>query len=436
MKEQSYNIAKWLDAWFMQNMHVDSELGLYLKSATLLIITVIVCVVAWYVARRVLLGFIDHVAKKTEAKWDDKLVKYGVFKKLAHIIPAIVVNIAAPYIFGGFPALVPIAKVGSDVFIVAIIVWSINAVITALRDILMDVPALKDKPLDSYSQLAKVIIILIGGVLIFSMILGQSPIAFIGAMGAAAAILMLIFKDAILGFVASIQMSAYNMIREGDWVSMPKYDADGDVIAINLTTVMVQNWDKTITTIPAYAFISDSFKNWRGMQESGGRRIKRAINIKMSSVRFCDDEMLARFRQFQLVKDYIEDREREIEQYNTENDIDKTVLINGRHLTNIGVFRIYATHVLQRNKHLNPDMTMMVRQLQPTEKGIPLEIYCFSADKAWVNYEGIIADIFDHLIAAIPAFDLEIFEIPTGRDFKSVFAPNNSPSEVVEMQKE
>lgn len=435
MIEKSYNIAEWLDKWFISNMDVDSQVGLYFKSATLFIITLIICITAWYLTRKILLGFINHVAKRTEARWDDILIKHGVFSKLAHIIPAIVVNIAAPYVFGGFPALVPVAKVSTDVFIVAIIIWSLNAVVTAVTEILQRVPSLEDKPLESYSQLVKVIIILIGGVLIFSMLLGQSPLAFIGAMGAAAAIFMLIFKDAILGFVASIQMSAYNMIRVGDWVSMPNYNADGDVIAINLTTVMVQNWDKTITTIPAYAFISDSFKNWRGMQESGGRRIKRSISIKMSSIRFCDDKMIARFKNFHLVQDYIEQREKEIETYNTENKVDKSELINGRHMTNIGIFRVYATHVLQRNKHLNQDMTLMVRQLDPTEKGMPLEIYCFSADKAWVNYEGIIADIFDHLIAAIPAFDLEIFEAPTGRDFKSLFAPTNSSSGVAEAQR-
>lgn len=424
--EDQYNIALWLDGWLENTLAVNEEVAVYLKFLIIVALLTIICVVAWYLAQRLIVNTINRLFLKTRASWDDVLVEQGVFLKFAHIVPAIIVNYAAPYVFGDFPNWIPAVILITDIYIIAVIVWSINSVISSSVQILSNVPTLKDKPLGSYSQLIRVIVFLVGAVLVFSLLLGQSPLAFLGAMGAATAIILLIFKDAILGFVASIQMSAYDMIRVGDWVSMPKYDADGDVVAINLTTVQVQNWDKTITTLPAYAFISDSFKNWRGMSESGGRRIKRAVHIKISSIKFCDAEMVQHYKKFQLVKDYVEQREKEIQTYNETNKVDKTELINGRHMTNIGVFRNYARNFLAANPQLNQEMTLMVRQLDPTEKGLPLEIYCFSKDKVWVNYEGIISDIFDHLLAAIPAFDLEVFEAPTGNDFKSLAAVNSA----------
>lgn len=419
-----YNIGGWLDEWLVKNLAVDNEVAVYIKLLVLIISLVIISFVAWYGSKRIIVNSINRLFTRTKVTWDDEFVEQGVFIKLAHIVPAIIVNYAAPYVFGDFPEWIPTVNLVTDIYIIAIIVWSVNSVVSASVVIMSAVPALKDKPLGSYSQLLKIIVFLIGAVLIFSLLLGQSPIAFLGAMGAATAIILLIFKDAILGFVASIQMSAYDMIRVGDWVSLPKYDADGDVIAINLTTVQIQNWDKTITTVPAYAFISDSFKNWRGMSESGGRRIKRAIHIKISSIRFCDEELVNRFKKIQRVREYVEQREQEIRTYNETNKVDKSLLINGRHMTNIGVFRNYARNFLASNPNLNQEMTLMVRQLDPTEKGLPLEIYCFSANKNWVAYEGIISDIFDHLLAAIPEFDLEVFEAPTGKDFKSLGSRN------------
>lgn len=415
-----YNIAQWLDQWLLNELPINEQAAVYVKLLILVIALTIVSILAWHFTKRLMVRAINSFFMRTKAKWDDVFVKEGVFLKLAHIVPAIIVNFAAPYVFGDFPEWIPAVKTITDLYIIGVFVWSINSVISSSVAILSQVPALKDKPLGSYSQLIKVVVFLVGAVLMFSILLGQSPIAFLSAMGAATAIILLIFKDAILGFVASIQMSAYNMIRVGDWVSMPKYDADGDVIAINLTTVQIQNWDKTISTVPAYSFISDSFKNWRGMSESGGRRIKRSVNIKISSIRFCDAEMVKRFKKFHLVKDYVEQREKEIEQYNLNHAVDKSELINGRQMTNIGVFRNYARNYLAANPKLNQQMTLMVRQLQPTETGLPLEIYCFSANKEWVNYEGIISDIFDHLLAAIPAFDLVVFEAPTGQDFQAL----------------
>lgn len=420
--ERSYNFARWLNRWLKEELHLEGQWVGYIKLAILLVVLFILSALVWWLTKRVMVTVLHRIFKKTKATWDDKLIERGVFDKLAHIAPAIVVNFAAPYVFGDFPSLIPAVMVITDLFIIAVVIWSINAMLTALADILSETKVFKDKPVASYAQLGKIIVFLVGGVLIFSLLIGKSPLTILGAMGAMTAVLLLIFKDSIMGFVASIQISVYDMVRVGDWISMPKFDADGDVIAINLTTVMVQNWDRTITSIPTYALISDSFKNWRGMSNSGGRRIKRAVLIKISSIRFVDEELLNRFRKFQRLNDFLDRREAEIAAYNKEHGVDKSELVNGRHMTNIGVFRQYVLRYLEMHPKLNHEMTTMVRQLDPTEKGLPLEIYCFSSDKNWVTYEGIISDIFDHLFASIPSFDLEVFEIPTGKDFQSMIS--------------
>lgn len=418
--DKSYNIALWLDKWLHQTLKMDHEAAIYLKAGILFVIMLIAGVIFWWLTKKVVVNGINGIFLRTKATWDDVLVEKRVFDKLAHIGPAIFVNFAAPYVFGDFPRLTPGIVLFTDVFIIAVIVWSISSVLTSLNHILSNIEKLKDKPWASYTQLGKIIVYVIGGVLIFAILFGQSPLAILTGIGAFAAVLLLVFKDTILGFVASIQMAAYDMVRLGDWVSMPKYEADGDVISINLTTVKVQNWDRTITTIPTYAFISDSFKNWRGMSDSGGRRIKRPIYIKMSSIRYCDEEMVNHYKKYHLIADYVDSRQKEIDEFNATLAVDKTELINGRHMTNIGVFREYCRMYLLNNKKLNPDMTTMVRHLEPSEKGLPIEIYCFSADKNWVVYEGVMADIFDHILAAISWFDLEIHEAPTGNDIQAV----------------
>src|SRR5690606_24553748 len=280
-------------------------------------------------------------------------------------------------------------------------------------------PVFKNKPIASYFQLTRIIIYIAAGILVLSVLLGRSPVYFLGAFGAMTAILLLIFKDTILGLVASVQISTNDMIRVGDWVEMPKYNADGDVIAINLNTVKIKNWDKTITTVPTYYFISDSFKNWRGMQESGGRRIKRAIYINQSSVKFVDIALREKFKTFHLIKDFVNKRQVEIEQFNKEMGIDNNVLINGRRMTNIGVFRFYVEAYLKNHTAIRQDMSLMVRQLTPTEFGLPIEVYCFTNTIAWVAYEAIQSDIFDHLLAAARHFDLAVFQSPRGSDMRN-----------------
>jgi miniconductance mechanosensitive channel len=257
-------------------------------------------------------------------------------------------------------------------------------------------------------------------VVLIAIFIGKSPLLLLTGMGAFSAVLLLVFKDSILGLVAGVQLTSNDMLRVGEWISMPKYDADGTVLDITLTTIKVQNWDKTISTIPAYALFSESFKNWRGMEESGGRRIKRSINIDMNSIKFCSPEMLKKFERFQYVSVYVRNKEEEVERFNKENNVDPTYLVNGRRQTNIGVFRAYLQGYLHNHPKIHNSMTFLVRHLQPSDRGLPIEIYVFSNDQAWANYEAIQADIFDHILAVIPEFDLRVFQNPSGADFKKL----------------
>lgn len=406
----------WLTDW-LSGLGFEETSTQYLKLVILLLILSILCYLTNLIVKKILLRFIRLVIKKTKTGWDDALVRNKVFITLSHIAPAIVLYLATPYVFADFSGAIPYVLRLVNAFISLIFIIVIINFLNTLK-YYFENTIFKDNPLGSYFQLIKIAVYIIGGIIILSFLFDKSPIYFFSAMGAMTVILVLIFKDTLLGFVASIQLSVNDMVKTGDWISMPKYGADGDVIEMNLTTIKIQNWDKTITTVPTYAFISESFKNWRGMSESGGRRIKRAINIKVSSIQFCTVEMLERFKKFQLINEYIEEKNNKIEAFNKENKIDKTHLINGRHLTNIGIFREYVAAYVKNNPDINLDMTCMVRQLPATEKGLPIEIYTFSNRQDWVTYEGIMSDMFDHLIAAVPEFELEIFQNPTGTDFR------------------
>ena len=409
----------WLTDWLI-GLGIEETSTIYLKLVILLFILFILSYVTNLIVKKILIRSIRLVIQKTKTVWDDALVENKVFISLSHIAPAIVIYLTTPYIFEDFAGAIPYILRLVNAYISTVLIIVIINFLNTLKYYSENTKLFKDKPLDSYFQLVKIAIYIIGGIIILSFLLNKSPLYFFSALGAMTVVLLLIFKDTIMGFVASIQLSANDMIQLGDWVSMPKYGADGDVIEMNLTTIKIQNWDKTITTIPTYAFISESFKNWRGMSESGGRRIKRSLNIKISSIKFCTLEMLERFKKFQLIKDYIEEKSNKIEEYNKENKIDKSYLINGRHLTNIGIFRVYAEAYVKNNPDINLNMTCMVRQLLPTEKGLPIEIYTFSNRQEWVTYEGIMSDMFDHLIAAVPEFELEVFQNPTGTDFRKL----------------
>ncbi len=359
-------------------------------------------------------------AVKTKTQFDDLLIKNKVITNISHIIPFYIILKMIPYIFVDFEFFEDITEKLFKVIYVLLILQIIQSIFNSLRDYIRTFKRFKDKPIESYIQVM-MIFMWIGGLLsIFAIVTGMEIWKFITALGAASAVLLLVFKDTILGFVASIQVTVNDMVRIGDWITFQKYGADGNVTEINLATVKVQNFDKTITTIPTYALISDSFKNWRGMENSEGRRIKRALIIKLNSIKYLSENNVDKLKDIQLITGYLNNRQEDIVKYNEKNNIDKNLLINGRNLTNIGVYRKYVETYVENHSAINKDMMVMTRQLPPTTQGIPIEIYAFSSDKRWQNYEYIMADIFDHIIAAVPYFGLEVFELPDNKIFKQV----------------
>ena len=318
---------------------------------------------------------------------------------------------SAPFLLRDFDFITPAFHKGVEIYVNIIILAVFISFFNALEFYFSNSKKFKDKPIESYFQLAKLTSYFIGGIFILSILLGKSPIYLLSAVGAVSAVLLLIFKDTILGFVASIQIAANDMLRVDDWVEMEKYGADGDVLKITLNTVKVRNWDKTITTIPTYAFVSDSFKNWRGMQETGARRIKRHIYIRPSSIKFLNKDSIIEIEKIQLIKDYLISRQTEIDDFNTKTGADKVFDLNGRNQTNIGVFRKYLENYLEQHTKIRRDLTLMVRQLQSNQYGVPMEIYCFSNTTVWTEYEAIQGDIFDHVIAASKYFKLEVYEL-------------------------
>ncbi|MGD1947063.1 MAG: mechanosensitive ion channel family protein [Croceivirga sp.] len=352
-------------------------------------------------------------AKRTKTNLDNFAVANRLPRFLAHIFPLILAMDLTPYIFFDFQYAENIAFKFLNILVVLLALRIARSLLNTLRDYLKTLPRFKDKPIDSYIQVF-MIFAWAGGILSILAIVTDTEIwKFFTGLGAISAVLLLIFRDTILGFVASIQVSINDMVRIGDWITFEKFGADGDVTEINLATVKVQNFDKTITTIPTYALISDSFKNWRGMQSSDGRRIKRAVIIKQKSIKFLSSEHIEELKRIELIADYLNDQQAKINHSNTQKGIDKTVIINGRNMTNLGVFRKYIESYLASHSAINDEMIMMTRQLAPSAKGIPREIYAFSSVKRWQNYEYIIADIFDHILAAVPYFELEVFELPT-----------------------
>lgn len=366
------------------------------------------------IVKRILLRFLRIVAKKTKSNWDDILLERKLFQRISHLAPAMVVYFFAP----GIPEATDWIQRLSLSGMIIIGAFAFNALLNSAVDIYNTYEISREKPIKSYLQIFMIFIYVLVGVFVIATLLNRSPWVLLSGIGAMTAILLLIFKDSILGLVAGFQLSANRMIRLGDWIEMPRYGADGDVIDISLHTVKVQNWDKTITTIPTYALISDSFKNWRGMSESGGRRIKRAIHIDMSSVKFCDDEMIKRYAGIELLKDYVAAKKKEIDEYNRSRNVDPSEPANGRKLTNIGTFRAYMVNYLKNHPMISDKMTFLVRHLSPTQNGLPIEIYVFSKDQEWANYEAIQADIFDHILAVVPEFELRVFQNPTGYDFR------------------
>ena len=381
---------------------------------------ILLSIAVYYITKKILVKGFEKLIKRTKTNLDDLLLNTSVLKWLSFIPPLIVLQQFALML----PAAEEFINRIVESFIVFFLILSISAILKGFTQLLENSVHFKDKPVKGYIQVVIIILYIFGGVIILGLLTGQQPWALLGGLGALTAVILLIFRDTILSFVASIQITSYDLVKIGDWIEVPKYGADGDVIDISLNIIKVQNWDKTITTIPTYKLVEDSFKNWRGMTLSGGRRIKRSIFIDQSSIKFCTPEMLERFSKFYPIKDYLKEKQKEIEEYNKRLGIDNSVLVNGRRLTNIGTFRAYLKSYLMLREDINKNMTFLIRQLQPGDNGLPIEIYVFTNNTAWAAYEDIQSDIFDHVFAVVQQFDLRIFQNPAGSDFKNLISGN------------
>ncbi|MBU0676376.1 MAG: mechanosensitive ion channel family protein [Proteobacteria bacterium] len=369
-----------------------------------------------FLARRLLVPSLEALVRRSSNRWDDTLAQRGFFRRLGALLPLVILFAAADFVFTEQILLASIIK---RLTLAVLVAFSIRGIISFL-DAVLDIYHASDDaprlPVRGFLEAMKIVITILAVIFVIAILIDQSPWGIMSLLGGLTAVLILVFKDTLLGFVASIQISANDMVREGDWIEMPQYGADGDVIDVSIHTVKVRNWDKTITTIPTYALVSNSFKNWRGMSESGGRRIKRALYVDMNSIRFCSPGMLEKFARFNLLKEYLSTRQVEIDLFNQENQLDTATVVNGRRQTNIGIFRAYIVAYLKANPKIHQGMTFLVRHLPPGPQGLPIEIYVFSNDQVWANYEAIQADIFDHLLAALPEFELRVFQYPTGTD--------------------
>jgi len=391
---------------------VSSQASVYLAKLIVILLIVGLCITANFVAKKIVLRILASIITKNRFTWDNVLLERKVFHRLSHIVPALIIYYFATL----FPNYQTAIEKFAAVYILIVSMMVIDAFLNACNDIYNTYEISKEKPIRGYTQVIKIFVYVIGAIVILANLIGESPLILLSGLGALSAVLMLIFKDSILGLVAGVQLAANDMVRVGDWIEMSKYHADGDVIDISLNTVKVMNFDKTITMIPSYALISDSFRNWRGMRQAGGRRIKRSVFIDTGSICFCTNEMIERFRKIHYLTDYLNGKEKEIEEHNARYGIDKTMEVNGRQLTNIGVFRIYVENYLKQHPNIHQSLTLIVRQLAPTEYGLPLEIYAFVNDTVWGVYESVQSDIFDHILAAAPSFGLRIFQNPTGHD--------------------
>jgi miniconductance mechanosensitive channel len=414
------NLSHWALNWLIDK-GLNQTSAEYLTLAIDLLLVLFISILADFIARRVILRIVTRYVKHSKNQYDDVLLEKRVFKGLAHLLPAFVIYYSLPWLFDDPNTTVLVLQKLVLIYGLVIVIGVIHKFLKALEVMALNSERLQGKPISSYIQVVLIIVYIAGAVFIISTLLDKSAVAILTTFGAATAVILLIFRDTILGLVASIQISGNDMVRIGDWVSMPKFGADGDVLEINLTTVKVRNWDKTISTVPTYAFISDSFVNWRGMTNLGVRRIKRSINIDLQTVKFISPKMQAEFLKYERVQSYIENRQKEIDLANKESKNDKSVFLNGRQMTNLGLFRRYAEAYLGEHPNVAKGETLMVRQLQPTELGIPLEIYCFSNNIEWLKYEEIQSDIMDHLLSAASYFELAVFQRPSGNNFSASF---------------
>jgi miniconductance mechanosensitive channel len=368
------------------------------------------------IVKRILVRTVRAIAKRSSASWDDALVRHNVFGRLAQVVPAVIIFVGVPLVPGLPDGLAQLIRNVAMGYTVLMLTLAMTATLSAANMIYAALPVAKDRPIKGFVQLVQIVVWILGGVLIVAVVLDRSPLLLLSGFGAMTAILLLVFKDTILSLVASVQLTAQDMVRVGDWIEMPQFGADGDVVDVQLHTVKVQNWDKTITTIPTHRLITDSFKNWRGMSQSGGRRIKRELYLDVSSIRFQTQDEIDHFTRFALLSAYIRNKSQELADYNAGLATKVDAEVNKRRLTNVGTFRAYAYNYLKNHPKIHKDMTLIVRQLAPGPEGLPLEIYCFTNTTEWAAYEDIQSDIFDHLLAIVPEFGLRLFQKPAGSD--------------------
>lgn len=413
-QEIRLEISKWLAGFGIDSQPSDG------MSATIIIFACLLLAgIAYFIVRRVVIRAVNMVIQRSKVTWDDVFMRHKVLEKLAMVVPAIVLNLLIPIALTEHPLLSGLVDRLLSIWLVVLMIRAIYAALDAVDEI-SDVNLVGRRlPVKSFVQLTKLFLFFVGIIVSISILADQSPVYFLSGLGVATGFVMLVFRDTILGFVAGIQLAANRMVSKGDWIQMDKYGADGAVEEVSLTTVKVRNWDKTITMIPAYALVSDAFRNWRGMSESGGRRIKRAVNIDINSIKFLTEDDRNRLSKINCLKEYFPAKINEIRESNAKvSDLD--MIVNGRHLTNVGTFRAYLQEYLQRHDKVHKDMTLMVRQLAPTTEGLPIEIYIFTNDTRWAFYEAIQADIFDHIFAVLPEFGLQAFQAPTGNDIRSL----------------
>lgn len=415
--EDTTVMLDWFGNYF-ENYGADESFSGILAALAITFVLLLTCILVHIILKKIILRIVTKIIRSNKLTWDDVLLERKLIQRAILIVPGIIIYSVAT-VYENLELVETIRRMAST-YVLIVLIFVISSLLDSIDDIYRTKPISNVRPIKGFLQVVKIASYIIIGIVIVATLIGQSPLILLSSIGALTAVFSFVFKDSILGFIAGIQLTANDMLRIGDWIDMSKYGADGNVIDITLNTVKVQNFDKTIVTIPAYALISDSFKNWRGMQQFGGRRIKRCIYIDVNSISFCTPEMVEKFKKIHYLEQYISEKEKEIDEYNRENNIDTSLIINGRRMTNIGTFRAYLLNYITNHPGINQDGTIMVRQLAPGEHGLPLEIYAFTKDTLWVNYEKVQSDIFDHIFAVAEEFGLRIFQIPSGYDIKNI----------------
>ena len=409
----------WASQW-LANQNVDERYIEWVALGIDVVLLALLSLLADFISRRILVSIIHAAVKRTKATWDDYFFEQKVFKGLAHLVPAAIVFNSLAYILSDVPRMIPYFEKAVVVYTLILVVTVVNRTLRALENWLSQNEKYTNTPIRTISQVVRLLAFFGAAIALISILTGTSAGAILGAFAGTTAILILVFQDSIKGLLANFQIHMYDLVKVGDWITFSKYGVDGDVLSIDLTTVKVKNFDKTVSTVPATAFVQDSFVNWRGMSESGARRIKRNIHIDITSIRHLDEGLMDALKEIDLIATFMNKRQGEIDNDNAGKDMKGASLLNGRRQTNIGLYRKYIESYLSNHSGINNDFTLMVRQLQPTTEGIPIEVYCFTATTEWAVYEGIMSDIFDHLYAATRHFDLALYQKPTGADMRAI----------------